>query len=427
VHIVAFTADGRRLITASNDRTARLWDAEPVVLRANGSVLRSVFNTEGVRILTVSADNMVQLWDVGSGTVLREFKGHKEKVRTAAFGPGNRLVVTASVDNSARLWDISTGESKLIISGHEEIEMPNPGQIALALAEQDPDYKPQGYDKRGVTSAAFSPDGLRVVTSSFDRTARVWDANTGAPLAVLSGHEATVYSAAFSPDGSRVATASEDGTARLWNALTGQVITVLKGHLGRVMDATFSPDGSRVATASYDGTARVWDANTGVQLVLLRHITSVDGAAFSPNGRRLVTASDDGAVRLWEIETETVVGFLRGHTEAVSRVDFSPDGSHIVTASGNTARLWRAFQDTHGLVAHIKRSVPRCLTRTEREKAFLAREPPRWCITGPGLEQEADAAKWTPKWPYDTSEWRDWLVAADAARRKGLVAPPAPK
>jgi WD40 repeat protein len=430
VHSAAFSADGRRLVTASADGTARLWDAKwGNALRGHKGTVHTVsISDDGARILTASSDRTARLWDVQSGTVLRVFKGHGDTVRSAAFGPGGRLVVTASHDNTARLWDSSTGEFNLIISGHEDGRQHDPGKIALTLAEQDPDYTIKYTYERGVTGAAFSPDGLRIVTTSFDRTARIWDVNTGAPLAVLRGHDETVYSGGFSPDGLRIITASQDGTARLWNAQTGQEIAVLKGHKGAVRRATFSPDGSRVVTVSVDRTARLWDAESGDRLAVFSHNQAVYSAAFSPNGRRLVTASGDGLAWLWDVETTAVIGFLRGHTGGVTGADFSPDGSRVITASDdNTVRVWRAFQDTQGLVEHIKRAAPRCLTPAEREKAFLEPEPPRWCITGPGLEQEADATKWVPKWPYDKLEWRDWLVAADAARRRALVAPPIPK
>ncbi len=109
-----------------------------------------------------------------------------------------------------------------------------------------------------VTSAAFSPDGTRVVTASSDGTARVWDAKTGATLATLSGHTGAVHSAAFSPDGTRVVTASWDKTARVWDATTGAALATLSGHTGGVNSAAFSPDGTRVVTASRDKTARIW-------------------------------------------------------------------------------------------------------------------------------------------------------------------------
>src|SRR5579862_7332430 len=129
-----------------------------------------------------------------------------------------------------------------------------------------------------VNSAAFSQDGSRIVTASWDATARVWDARTGATLAKLSGHKAWLNSAAFSPDGLRVVTASWDKTARVWDARTGAVIATLSGHKDAVNSAAFSPDGSRVITASNDNTARIWDATTGAVLATLEgHADAVNG------------------------------------------------------------------------------------------------------------------------------------------------------
>ena len=114
-----------------------------------------------------------------------------------------------------------------------------------------------------VSSAAFSPDGASVVTSSWDGTARVWNAQTGAVIATLSGHKFWMNSAAFSPDGGRVVTASWDKTARVWDAKTGAVLATLAGHTDRVNGAAFSADGTRVLTAGNDHTARLWNAATG--------------------------------------------------------------------------------------------------------------------------------------------------------------------
>jgi hypothetical protein len=112
-----------------------------------------------------------------------------------------------------------------------------------------------------VRSASFSPDGSRIVTASWDKTARVWDAATGKEIAILRGHDEQVDSAAFSPDGSRIVTASRDKTARIWDASTAKEIAVLRGHNNWVTSAAFSPDGSRIVTASWDNTARIWDAH----------------------------------------------------------------------------------------------------------------------------------------------------------------------
>jgi WD40 repeat protein len=201
----------------------------------------------------------------------------------------------------------------------------------------------RGHDDR-VRSAVFSRDGNRIVTASDDRTARIWDSKTARELAVLRGHEGAVLSAAFNADGSRIVTGSDDKTARVWNASTAQATVVLRGHQGSVNRAAFSPDGNRIVTASDDKTAELWDAATGAKTAVLNgHEASVSSAAFSADGKRIVTASEDQTARIWDADTAREIAALRGHNGAVTGAAFSPDGRRVVTASDDqTARIWSA-------------------------------------------------------------------------------------
>ncbi|HTD75846.1 MAG TPA: protein kinase [Steroidobacteraceae bacterium] len=199
----------------------------------------------------------------------------------------------------------------------------------------------KGHTK-AVRSAAFSPDGLRIVTSALDKTARIWDAATGREIMVLNGHEDRLRNAAFSPDGRRIATASYDKTARIWDAAAGRELLTLAGHTGVVYTAVFSADGRRVLTASYDKTARIWDAGTGREIL---RINSPAGgfscAAFSPDGSRIVTASEDTTARVWDTATGREVMLLGGNEQGVLSAAFSPDGDRIVTAGNDeSVRIW---------------------------------------------------------------------------------------
>ncbi|HVS75905.1 MAG TPA: serine/threonine-protein kinase, partial [Steroidobacteraceae bacterium] len=193
-----------------------------------------------------------------------------------------------------------------------------------------------------VRSVAYSPGGRRLVSASYDGTARIWDASSGRQLLVLRGHRGPVMSAAFSPRGRRIATASFDGTARIWDAATGSVLAILRGHEGRVRSAAFSPDGRQIVTASYDHTARIWDAASGMQIrALTGHSALVTAAAFSPDGRRIVTASYDKTARIWDAATGRQIRVLTGHTDVVTSAAFSTDGRRVVTTSNDgTARIW---------------------------------------------------------------------------------------
>jgi WD40 repeat protein len=194
-----------------------------------------------------------------------------------------------------------------------------------------------------VRSAAWSPDGTRIVTASLDKTARIWDARTAAQLATLT-QTAAVWSAAWSPDGSRIVTGSRDKTARIWDAKTGAPLAVLQGHTGEVGGAAWSADGSRILTASEDKTARIWDAKTGAPLAVLQGPPSlVQSAAWSPDGSRIVTTSFGNTARIWDAKTSAPLGVLEGHTGWVYIAAYSPDGQRIVTASEDkTARIWDA-------------------------------------------------------------------------------------
>jgi WD40 repeat protein len=167
--------------------------------------------------------------------------------------------------------------------------------------------------KDSVSSAQFSPDGQRVVTGSWDRTARIWDTATGQQIGETMKHEGVISSAQFSPDGQRVVTASKDNTARLWDATTGKPIGEPMKHEDDVSSAQFSPDGQRVVTASWDHTVRLWDAATGKSVgEPLKHPSIVSSAQFSPNSQQVATVSGDTA-RVWD----AVIATGEGTTEDI--------------------------------------------------------------------------------------------------------------
>jgi WD40 repeat protein len=201
-----------------------------------------------------------------------------------------------------------------------------------------------------LTSVAFSPDGRRIVSGSAWDTPVLWDAGSGQQIgAPLTGHTDFVTSVVFSPDGRRIVSGSNDDTVRIWDADTHQQIGApLIGHTNDVTSVVFSPDGRRIVSGSNDDTVRIWDADThqqiGAPLTAPDQVTSV---VFSPDGRRIVSGSTDDTVRIWDADTHQQIGApLTGHTSEVTSVVFSPDGRRIVSGSNDaTVRIWDA--DTH--------------------------------------------------------------------------------
>lgn len=196
-----------------------------------------------------------------------------------------------------------------------------------------------------VRSAAFTPDGSKVLTTS-GRTARVWDVITGKELARFS-HEASVQSSTFSLDGTKVLTTSvEDRTSRAWNMAIGQEMSRFS-HSGDYYSHIASPDGSRILTiaeilsASKDTTAHLWDRATGKELAQLPHEDQVGSATFSLDGSKIVTTSGR-TTRVWDVTTGKELARLSHETTVESSI-FSPDGTKVLTVSyPKTARVWTA-------------------------------------------------------------------------------------
>jgi WD40 repeat protein len=328
IHTVAFSQDGSRIVTASEDGTARIWETETgrelVILRnRDGPVESAVFSPDGRQVVTAGFDGVARLWTTETGHLEALLDGQTGTVNAAVFSPDGRRILIAGADGTAHLWDAATGIELAVLEGHGD----------------------------SVAAVAFSPDGQLAVTASYDDTARVWHGETGRPLASLQGHTSPIESIAFDPKGERIVTASWDGTARLWETISGRELDVMEGHGSRVNMAVFSPDGERILTASSDGTARIWNIFGGSDS-LLGHGGPVNSAVFSPDGAQVLTASDDGTARLWDAQTGQELAVLRGHTGAVSSAIFSPDGQQILTAGeippgdvasrDATARLWES-------------------------------------------------------------------------------------
>jgi WD40 repeat protein len=195
-----------------------------------------------------------------------------------------------------------------------------------------------------VSSASISPDGSRIVTTSNDRTARVWDAKTGAPALTFKGHTGLVRWASFNSDGLWVVTGSTDQTAIVWDTVTGAEVLKLKGHTAAVNSVSFSRDGLRVVTGSSDCTAMVWDALSGARLVKLSgHTSNINSTSFGPDGSRVVTTSGDNTAIVWDAVSGARLLTLKGHTVGISSASFSPDGSRVATGSSDqTAKVWDA-------------------------------------------------------------------------------------
>ena len=221
----------------------------------------------------------MRVWDVTNDEPLT-IGNHGNEVTSIVFSPpdGNH-VAWGSSNNTICIWNVE--QKKLAVgslTGHTD--------HVLALA--------------------YSPDGKRLVSSSFDKTVRIWKPKTGHLLSTLRGHSTWVVSIAYSFDGLRIVSGSFDNTILVWNAQTGQIISgPITGHDATVKSVCFSPDGNRILSGSSDNTARVWDAITGEPLFppFSGHTSYVNSVCFFSDGRRFATGSNDGTIRIWTLDT----------------------------------------------------------------------------------------------------------------------------
>ncbi len=318
-----FSPDGKWIATASDDDTAKIWNAQTGELALTlaghtADVYAVAFSPDGKWLATGSADYTAKIWEAATAQELRTLSGHEYFIYALAFSPDGKFLATASGDTTAKVWDVETGADLTTLAG-PEVQL-------LGLA--------------------FSPDGQRLAASGENGVALVWELKTGAEVLSLHGHEKTVYQIVFSPDGTRLATAGFDGTAKLWEATTGANLPLAITHLASVVGVAFSADGAYLVTASSDATAKVWDAVTSqLRFTLAGHVKEVTSVNFSPDGLRLVTSSRDGTAKVWDISPASGQELVTAaaHAGKIYTVVYSHAGDRFATASNDgTAKIWDA-------------------------------------------------------------------------------------
>jgi WD40 repeat protein len=367
-----FDPTGERLLTASADQTARIWDArtgEPIgkPLPHIGMFGLAMFDPTGALLLTALSLNTVRIWNAYTGEPIGEPLTHAGNVWSARFDPKGKRIVTISSPQTVSVWDAHTGQPigkpLLNIGPHSVVAFDPEGERLITASAYDTvriiDVRTGApVDKTlqcssPVIAVAFDPKGKGVVTIS-DDAAQIWNVGSGGPMSKMLRHAGPVTMVGFDSTGERVVTASEDRTARIWDAQTGEPIGRPMHHDGKVLVAIFDPTGEFVLTASEDKTARIWDARTGDTIgPALEHDGPVLAAAFDGTGERIVTASEDRTARIWDTHTGQPIGKPLQHSGRVLTAVFDNLGERVFTTSEGTATQkiaqrnggWRAIPD----------------------------------------------------------------------------------
>ncbi|MBI1747734.1 MAG: hypothetical protein HYR55_14270 [Acidobacteria bacterium] len=416
VNSVAWSPDGRRVVSGSSDGTLMIWSAETyqliTTLRDHESaVLCVAWSPNGRFIASGSMDETVKIWNPDTYQVIGTYEGHNGRVLTLAIAPDNRRIASGSFDGDVHIWDVQSFE-RLHARPNPSSQVwavawsPNGRQLAVGMERTAEIWNTETYElTRSLTgynwyvySLVWSPngdrlacggygeikiwntqtyavlstirqldrilaiewsrDGQRIISGSSDTTILIWNARDYQLVGTVSGHVGSVDSVEWSPDGRRIATASMDGTIRMWNSQTYELIRVLRDHLYPVYAVAWSPDGQRFASASKDASVRVFDSTTYQATILIEHTDAMKALAWSPDRKWLAAGSSDGTLMIWDAETYELVRSLPGHVGGIMSMAWSPDSKQIACGSYQSIRVWdldtfRILRTIEGHTSHV--------------------------------------------------------------------------
>ena len=310
VRAVAISPDRTKIVSGSRDKTIRIWDLNGNEIATLTGHIAPVYGVDvhpnGKQIVSASADNTIKIWNL-KGENLDTLRGHTNRVGDVVYSSDGNWIASASWDKTVRLWQPNNNLVKTF-TGHQD--------VAIAL-----DY-----------SSQF------IASASDDKTVKLWQ-HDGSLINTFLGHTAEVYAVAIHPNENIIASAGADKTIQI-RENDGTILKTLKAHNAPIWALDISPDGTKIISGGNDKTIKVWDFDGNLLHTLVGHPKKVWDLAISPKGDRLVSGSEDNTLKIWDIKGN-LLHTLNGHTDAVRTVAYSSDGNWIVSGSEDrTVRLW---------------------------------------------------------------------------------------
>lgn len=278
VTALAYSDDGRVLVTTGKDGTLKVWNASSSTLVRtieldDGAAVSLALS--GSRAVTGHVDGAVVIWDYEKAEKVAQFKRNDAEVWSVTFAGTPNRVAASSHDWKVTLWDATSPEQPVhVLDAHD-----NAAQAVAFFA---------------------SANGPMLATGGADKIVKLWNLDSMDQIRRYRGHRDFVTALAFSPNGRMLASAGLDGSIRLWSTASRGMYRSLNGHKGKIASLAFAPSGDRLVSAGEDGLVRIWDVRRGrTSRTLTGNGGSVAAVQFSPDGQRIASAGDDGVVRLW--------------------------------------------------------------------------------------------------------------------------------
>jgi WD40 repeat protein len=340
-----------------------------LVLEGHGAIVRAVaFLPDGKRVLSAGDDGSLRLWDVQLGRQIRSFAGHRGPVISLALSAAGDRAISGGRDQTLRVWNVTLGTGVQVLHPRGgavlKVALAPDGRRALSRTEGgtvqlwdlDRGVELRGFEvaARRLIAVAFSPDGRLAFTGrNIDEEASVtsgraslWEVASGREVQSFGGFGSEVESVTFSPDGRRALTAGYDRNVSVWDLASGQRLFALRGHRHGLTAAAYSPKDRMIVSGGWDNSVNLWDANDGKLVRSFDTGGSVEALALSPDGNFILTGGGDTTLKLWDLTVGQEARSFSGHESAVHAVALSPDG--LLALSGGSDRQVRVWDVATG-------------------------------------------------------------------------------